>query len=477
MRKIIGFWSVLVLLCNIFLTTSCALENGFSGSASRMCNYLGEYEGKYYFNGDLMYWNQEGLFTQGGSSDSAIWTFSADLKTGEHLKESAVSDELYENMKTWEQNFQSGKPVEYTVDHGVVSAEGKTLLTVPGWADGSGDNFTRIGLRKFPGVGDEVVYALNYETLPKGACPPHDFSTYVLILARGNKVRVVQTKENDLMPRVHLVIPWGDQAYLVHGDRMGLGDSTPIVVRKDGTYVDLKKTFAEKMGMPADDWHGVQVIGVRNSKVLFLKQELLADGTWGNFQDVELYEMNPALKITKAKEDFHQVRKINGYPSVAFTASGHILVLGDDNQRVWDLTAGTQGSIAGNGKGVYHSLGNYPIILAKTGKEVSLPIYEFQGIPCLCIENFNGLNYKMKWINAARETTFTFTNTWKPQTIKALPDGNVVGSDVIISVDGVDVPSYNTGGWSLVPIQALKDSHVVSQNVDLEKLCAAFRNK
>lgn len=114
----------------------------------------------------------------------------------------------------------------------------------------------------------------------------------------------------------------------------------------------------------------------------------------------------------------------------------------------------------------------------KSSKEVRLnkmviPAYEVQGKTAVCVEDLEYYGYTMDWNPQKRMTYFAYapakakgTQGIEASTIEE--SGDIYYSDVEIYFEGKKIPSYNTGGYSLVTIETLKNF----QEINIEEIKA-----
>lgn len=109
-------------------------------------------------------------------------------------------------------------------------------------------------------------------------------------------------------------------------------------------------------------------------------------------------------------------------------------------------------------------------------KDVPIPLYEIDGEKAIMIEDLEKYGYNMSWSDFSRTTTLDF-NSEKTVAGGALPrytDGNIYESDISIYVNSKGVPSFNTGGYSLVRLSDLSEVFAISErdgavHIDAEK--------
>ncbi|WZL73193.1 hypothetical protein QBE52_00170 [Clostridiaceae bacterium 35-E11] len=93
---------------------------------------------------------------------------------------------------------------------------------------------------------------------------------------------------------------------------------------------------------------------------------------------------------------------------------------------------------------------------------IFIPSYEVQGKTAICIEDLEYYGYKMSWDPQKRMTHFVYApseakGTQGVDTYTIKESGDIYYSDIEIYFKGHKIPNYNTGGYSLVAIDKLKN--------------------
>lgn len=425
-----------------------------SGTETVFSWYQGEQEQWLYLQSEVLRWDGDVREARMGSG-TPVWKIKKDMSMAAPISEEAFA-QVSEASVTWESGLQHWEDVKFTSEKGDVKVGAVKLFTVPDWVDGSGELITRVNVAKCPGQMGEILYRINYETIPKSAVLSHDFSTYVVAIEKNGTVRLYQAPENGRMLRSHLVVPGENGAYLLYGDMPGPDISAAALVTADGKITDLNAYLAARLKLK--EAYEARLLGIRNGRVVVCVQGPSKTENWSDIRGTAFYELGANLKLTVAAESLRHLRVIDQNTNPFLAADGTLYTIGCDGEILFDLTHRRQLDLY-QGKpssGSYSAAGTQTVQLARSGKTATLPLYRYKGIPCFCAEDFAGLGYTQQWDAKKRETRMLYTRNWKKAGNAQLGGGATYRSDVLILFDGIAVPSYNVGGWSLVPMSALE---------------------